>query len=48
MSSGKIGFFTIFSGIFLESQISAQKQDTRVIMLKIVLVHINCMQNTQI
>jgi hypothetical protein len=40
--------FTIFSGIFPESQISAQKQDTRAILLKTALVHVSCIQNTQI
>jgi hypothetical protein len=40
--------FVIFSGIFPESWISAQKQDTRAILLKIALVHVSCIQNTQI
>jgi uncharacterized protein YjfI (DUF2170 family) len=40
--------FAIFSGIFPESQISAQKQDTRAILLKIALVPVSCIQNTQI
>jgi hypothetical protein len=39
--------FSIFSGIFPESWISAQKQDTRVILLKTVLVRVSCIQNTQ-
>jgi hypothetical protein len=38
----------IFSGIFHESSISAQKQDTRAILLKTALVHVSCIQNTQI
>jgi hypothetical protein len=40
--------FAVFSGIFPESWISAQKQDTRAILLKIVLVHVSCIQNKQI
>jgi hypothetical protein len=40
--------FAIFSGIFPENWISAQKQDTRAIMLKTALVHVSCIQNTQI
>jgi hypothetical protein len=40
--------FAVFSRIFPESWIFAQKQDTRAIMLKIALVHISCIQNTQI
>jgi hypothetical protein len=47
-SSGKIGFFVIFSGISPEIWISAQKQDTRAILLKTALVHVSCIQNTQI
>jgi hypothetical protein len=34
--------------IFLESWISAQKQDTRAILLKTALVRVSCIQNTQI
>jgi hypothetical protein len=34
--------------IFPESWISAQKQDTRAILLKIALVRVSCIQNTQI
>jgi hypothetical protein len=34
--------------IFPESRISAQKQDTRAILLKIELVRVSCIQNTQI
>jgi hypothetical protein len=41
-------FFAIFSGIFLESWISAQKQDTRAILLKTAWVRVSCIQNTQI
>jgi hypothetical protein len=40
--------FAIFSGIFFESWISAQKQDTRAILLKTALVRVSCIQNTQI
>jgi hypothetical protein len=40
--------FAVFSGIFPESQISAQKQDTRAILLKTALVRVSCIQNTQI
>jgi hypothetical protein len=40
--------FAVFFGIFPESRISAQKQDTRAILLKIVLVYVSCIQNTQI
>jgi hypothetical protein len=40
--------FVVFYGIFPESLISAQKQDTRAILLKIVLVRVSCIQNTQI
>jgi hypothetical protein len=40
--------FAIFSGIFPESRISAQKRDTRAILLKIALVRASCIQNTQI
>jgi hypothetical protein len=40
--------FAIFFGIFPESWISAQKQDTRAILLKIALVRVSCIQNTQI
>jgi hypothetical protein len=38
----------IFSGIFPESWISAQKQDTRAILLKTVSDRVSCIQNTQI
>jgi hypothetical protein len=40
--------FAIFSGFFPESWISAQKQDTKAILLKTTLVRISCIQNTQI
>jgi hypothetical protein len=40
--------FVIFSGIFTESWISAQKRDTRAILLKTALVRVSCIQNTQI
>jgi hypothetical protein len=40
--------FAVFSGIFPESQISAQKRGTRPILLKTMLVHVSCIQNTQI
>jgi hypothetical protein len=40
--------FAVFSEIFPESRISAQKQDTREILLKTTLVHVSCIQNTQI
>jgi hypothetical protein len=40
--------FAVFSGIFPESWISAQKRDTRAILLKIALVRVSCIQNTQI
>jgi hypothetical protein len=37
-----------FPRFFPESWISAQKQDTRAILLKTALVHVSCIQNTQI
>jgi hypothetical protein len=40
--------FAVFSGIFPKSQFSAQKRDTRAILLKTALVRISCIQNTQI
>jgi hypothetical protein len=40
--------FAIFSGIFTQSRISAQKRDTRAILLKTALVCVTCIQNTQI
>jgi hypothetical protein len=40
--------FAVFSGIFSESRISAQKRDTRAILLKTALVRVSCIQNTQI
>jgi hypothetical protein len=40
--------FAVFSGIFPESWISAQKRDTRAILLKTSLVRVSCIQNTQI
>jgi hypothetical protein len=40
--------FAIFSGIFPKSWISAQKQDTRAILLKTALVRVSCIENTQI
>ena len=38
----------VFFGIFPESWISAQKQDTKAILLKTSLVRVGCIQNTQI
>jgi hypothetical protein len=46
-SSGKIGFFLVFSEIFPKSWISAQKQDTRAILLKTALVCVSYIQNTK-
>jgi hypothetical protein len=40
--------FTVFSGIYPKNWISAQKQDTRAILLKTALVRVSCIQNTQI
>jgi hypothetical protein len=40
--------FAVFSGIFPKSWISAQKQDTRAILLKTALVCVSFIQNTQI
>jgi hypothetical protein len=40
--------FHDFSQIFTGSWISAQKWDTRAILLKTVSVHVSCIQNTQI
>jgi hypothetical protein len=40
--------FAVFSGIFPEIRISAQKQDTKAILLKTALVRVSCIQNTQI
>jgi hypothetical protein len=40
--------FVVFSEIFPESWISAQKRDTRAILLKTALVRVGCIQNTQI
>jgi hypothetical protein len=40
--------FAVFSGIFPESWIPAQKQDTRAILLKTTLARVSCIQNTQI
>jgi hypothetical protein len=40
--------FAVFYGIFPESWISVQKRDTRAILLKTALVHVSCIQNTQI
>jgi hypothetical protein len=40
--------FYDFSRIFTESWISAQKRDTRAILLKTVSVRVSCIQNTQI
>jgi hypothetical protein len=40
--------FANFSRIFTESWISAQKRDTRAILLKTALVRVSCIQNTQI
>jgi hypothetical protein len=40
--------FVVFSEIFPESRISAQKRDTRTILLKTALVRVSCIQNTQI
>jgi hypothetical protein len=47
-SSGKIGILLYFLGFFPKSWISAQKQDTKAILLKIALVRVSCIQNTQI
>jgi hypothetical protein len=47
-SSSKIWFLQYFPGFFPESRISAQKQDTRAILLKTALVRVSCIQNTQI
>jgi hypothetical protein len=38
----------VFFGIFPESRISAQKQETRAILLKTTLVRVSYIQNTQI
>jgi hypothetical protein len=40
--------FAIFSRIFTENWKSAQKRDSRAILLKTVLVHVSYIQNTQI
>jgi hypothetical protein len=40
--------FAVFFGIFPESRISAQKRETRAILLKTALVRVSCIQNTQI
>ena len=40
--------FCINSEVFPESWISAQKRDTRAILLKTALVRVSCIQNTQI
>jgi hypothetical protein len=40
--------FAVFSEIFPESRISAQKRDTRAILLKTALVRVSCIQNTEI
>jgi hypothetical protein len=48
VSSGKIGILQYFFEIFPESWISAQKQVTKAILLKAVLVRVSCIQNTQI
>jgi hypothetical protein len=40
--------FHDFSRIFTGSWISAQKQDTRAILLKTASVRVSCIQNTQI
>src|SRR5215203_1625870 len=40
--------FCINSKVFPESWISAQKRDTRAILLKTALVRVSCIQNTQI
>jgi hypothetical protein len=40
--------FAIFSWIFTESWIYAQKRDTRAILLKTTLFRVSCIQNTQI
>jgi hypothetical protein len=37
-----------FLGFFPESWISAQKRDTKAILLKTALVRVSCIQNTQI
>jgi hypothetical protein len=48
VSSRKIGILQYFPGFFLKVGISAQKQDTWAILPKIALVHVSCIQNTQI
>jgi hypothetical protein len=40
--------FAVFSRIFPKSSISAQKRDTRAILLKTALVHVSYIQNAQI
>jgi hypothetical protein len=47
-SSGEIGFLQYFPEFLLKIWIFAQKPDTRAILLKTVLVHVSCIQNTQI
>jgi hypothetical protein len=48
VSSGKIGTLWYFSGFFPKVGFLQKKQDTRAILLKTVLVHVSCIQNTQI
>jgi hypothetical protein len=47
-SSGKIGFLQYFLDFFPKSWISAQKRDTKAILLKTALVRVSCIQNIQI
>jgi hypothetical protein len=47
-SSGKIGFLQYFLGFFLKVGFLHKKWDTRAILLKIALVYVSCIQNTQI
>jgi hypothetical protein len=47
-SSGKIGVFRYFLGFFPKVEFLHKKRDTRAILLKTTLVHVSCIQNTQI
>ena len=40
--------FAIISGVFPKSRFSAQKRDTRAILLKTALAHVSSIQNTQV
>jgi hypothetical protein len=40
--------FAVFSGFFLKVGFLHKKRDTRAILLKTALVHVSCIQNTQI